>query len=198
MAFLRKTPIGSKLKRIRPRLKVLGRPQPKRRTLAKGLKPAGLLGVGAIAWYLFDPSRGKGRRKKILDMTAGRFRRGGRRLGRLGRRVGAEAYGVTQKVTHLKEEGKDFDDVTLANKVMSELFGDPEIPKGDVNITAENGTIVLLGQVKQPGQINEIERRVLNINGVQGVRNLLHTPKTPVPDRGMTGTGNGRGRAREG
>jgi hypothetical protein len=196
MAFLlRKTPVG-KLKRIQTRLKSFGRPQPKRRFLAKGLKPAGLIGAGAITWYLFNPSRGKGRRKKILDMTAGRFRRGGRRLERLGRRVGAEAYGVTQKVTHLKEESKDFDDVTLANKVMSELFGDPEIPKGDVNITAEDGTVVLVGQVKRPEQVNEIEKRVMKINGVQGVRNLLHTPKTPVPDRGTTG--NGRGRARKG
>jgi hypothetical protein len=193
MAFLRKSSgIRPKLRKIQPRLKVFSRPRPKARFFAGKLKPVGLIIAGASAWYLFDPSRGKGRRRKVLDMTAGRFRRGGRRLERLGRRVGAEAYGVTQKVTHLKEEEKQFDDVTLANKVMSELFGDPDIPKGDLNITAEDGTVVLVGQVKRPEQIDEIEKRVSNINGVLGVRNLLHTPKTPVPDRATTGNGRAR------
>jgi osmotically-inducible protein OsmY len=158
----------------------------------KRLKPLGLVGVGAAFIYLFEPSRGNARRKKLLDMTAGRFRRGGRQLERLGRLAGAEAYGVKQKLTHLREEDKEFDDVTLANKVMSEVFSDSDVPKGDINVSAEEGTIVLVGQVQRPEQVNEIEKKVLGVQGVRGVRNQLHLPKTPVPET----SGNGRSRRR--
>lgn len=104
MAFLlRKTPMGSKLKRIKPRLKVFARPQPKRRVLAKGLKPAGLIGAGAVVWYLFNPSKGKARRKQILDMTAGRFRRGV-----------ADGGFEGEEVNAFIEEERELDNVTPA------------------------------------------------------------------------------------
>jgi hypothetical protein len=142
---------------------------------------AALTAVAALVTYLFDPDRGRARRARLMDQVGGGFRRFGRRTRRFSTKVGAEAYGVKQKLAHLREEEKEYDDATLAHKVESELFRDAKIPKGQINISAEEGTIVIVGQVQTPELINELETRVRNIQGVQDVRNLLHLPDTPAP-----------------
>lgn len=35
----------------------------------------------------------------------------------------------------------EYDDATLAQKVMSELFRDPHVPKGAINVNPENGVV---------------------------------------------------------
>ncbi len=58
---------------------------------------------------------------------------------------------MTQKVKHRTEEDKPQpDDVTLARKVESEIFRDADVPKGQINVNAENGVIVLRGEVEEP------------------------------------------------
>jgi len=58
------------------------------------------------------------------------FRSGSRQAARTGRGVAAEAYGVAKKVQHLKEEPKDFDDATLADKIRSQVFRHADVPTG--------------------------------------------------------------------
>ena len=60
-------------------------------------------------------------------------------------------------------------------KVESEVFRDHSIPKGQINVNAENGVVVLRGQVESSDLVEELERRVRKVHGVQGVENLLHT-----------------------
>jgi BON domain-containing protein len=78
----------------------------------------------------------------------------------------------------IRRETLELDDNTLTAKVMSELFSDPSIPKGDIDINSEYGVVVLRGVVRTPDAIKSIEKRVQSIAGVRDVRNLLHLPKT--------------------
>jgi osmotically-inducible protein OsmY len=141
-----------------------------------------LAALAAAATYFFDPQNGKRRRNMARDRTAALFRRLGRRGERAGRAVAAEATGLAAKAQHLQEEEKPQpDDVTLARKVESELFRDEDVPKGRINVNAENGKIVIRGEVDRPELISELEERVRKVQGVQGVENLLHVPGTPAP-----------------
>jgi osmotically-inducible protein OsmY len=81
-------------------------------------------------------------------------------------------------------------DTVLVSKVESEVLGDPDVPKGSVNVNAEDGVVVLRGQVERPDQIRKLEKAVRKIDGVVDVENLLHLPGTPAPSS--------RGRVRAG
>jgi osmotically-inducible protein OsmY len=121
--------------------------------------------LAAGLFYFFDPKRGKRRRKnaiKKLNAFAGRAR------------------GAAERATHPKEQP---DDVTLVRKVESELFRDAEVPKGKININAENGKIVLRGEADSPGMIDDLAKKAKSVQGVQDVENLLHVPGEPAPSR---------------
>ena len=72
----------------------------------------------------------------------------------------------------------EYDDVTLARKVETEIFRDPGVPKGDVNVNAENGLVYMRGQVKNVEQMKELEAKARKVDGVQEVNNLLHLKGT--------------------
>jgi osmotically-inducible protein OsmY len=104
--------------------------------------------------------------------------------GRLGRIAKSQAFDVKQRVKHLKEGDKPQpDDVTLAHKVETEIFRDAEVPKGQINVNAENGVVVLRGEVEQSELIRDLEEKTRKVQGVREVENLLHTPGTPVPTK---------------
>ncbi len=100
-------------------------------------------GFGAALAYFFDPDRGRTRRIRAKDQSLATFRRIGRRTQRLRRATGAETYGLWQKATHRTPAEPEPDDATLAHKVESEVFGDPSVPKGKINVNAEDGVVVL-------------------------------------------------------
>jgi osmotically-inducible protein OsmY len=147
-------------------------------------KVLGLVGLGAALTYFFDPQQGRGRRAEARDRIAAFFRRRLREGERLGRTASAEAEGLVQKAKHLQEEPKPQpDDVTLTRKVETEIFRDAEIPKGQINVNAENGKIYLRGEVGKPELIKDLEKRARNVQGVQDVENLLHLPGTEAPTK---------------
>jgi osmotically-inducible protein OsmY len=133
--------------------------------------------LGALVAFLFDPQQGKRRRHQLVSRSGGILRRTMRRSRRIGRAVGAEAYGIKQKALHLREEPKDFDDVTLARKVETEIFRGPDVPKGQINVNAEEGIVYLRGEAPTPDMIDDLVERTRKIQGVREVRNLLHLPK---------------------
>jgi osmotically-inducible protein OsmY len=138
--------------------------------------------IGAALAYLLDPRSGRRRRAELRDRSAAIVRRSFRRLRRAERHAQAEAYGLSQKARHLHEEPKPTpDDVTLAQKVETEIFRDPKVPKGEINVNAERGTVFLRGQVETPELIRDLEERTRKVQGVQDVENLLHLPGTPAP-----------------
>lgn len=138
-------------------------------------------GLGAALMYFFDPDSGRRRRAMTRDRVLAFFRGRGRQLERAGRAASAEAYGVAQKVKHRQEEPKPQpDDVTLARKVETEIFRDADVPKGQININAENGVVVLRGEVERQDMIAELEAKTRAVQGVKDVENLLHLPETEV------------------
>jgi hypothetical protein len=148
---------------------------------------AGLLGAGAA--LLFDPDRGRTRRAYLRDRSSGLARRFGRRAVRWSRFAGASMVGLGRAVTHLRDAEQHPDDVSLAHKVETELFRDPSVDKGRMNINVEHGIVVLRGVAESPGRIEDIERRTRRIDGVRDVHNLLHLPGTPAPGEGNGGRG---------
>ena len=133
-------------------------------------------GLGAVLWFFFDPQSGRRRRNMTRDRVLAFFRRGSRKAERAGRAVAAEAHGVSQKVQHREEEPKEFDDVTLARKVETEIFRDADVPKGQINVNAENGVVVLRGEVGTPEMIDDLVEKARSVQGVRDVENLLHVP----------------------
>ena len=140
------------------------------------------LSLGAIAAYFLDPQNGRSRRHVFRDRLLAVFRRAGRRSARFSGGVAAQAEGLAQKATHLREEEKPQpDDATLARKVESEIFRDADVPKGGINVNAQGGVVQLRGEVQQPELIEELVARTRQVQGVRDVENLLHLPGEPAP-----------------
>jgi osmotically-inducible protein OsmY len=120
-------------------------------------KLLGLVGLGAALTYFFNPLEGQQRRARV----AGRIK----------------------ALLARAEEGPkpQPDDVTLAHMVESELFRDEQVPKGQINVNAENGKIYLRGEVGEQEMIRDLEDRARSVHGVEDVENLLHLPGAEAP-----------------
>ena len=70
--------------------------------------------------------------------------------------------------------------MTVRDRVESELLGDPSVPKGAINISAERGIVVLRGEVPDEGMRTQLGERAAAVRGVWSVENLLHLPGEPA------------------
>jgi osmotically-inducible protein OsmY len=84
------------------------------------------------------------------------------------------------KATHPVEQAIDLDDATLAHRIESEVLG--TAPEG-ITMNAEDGIVVLRGEVDSPERMSELAQAVLRVPGVTGVENLLHLPGEPAPNK---------------
>ena len=133
--------------------------------------------IGAALAYFFDPANGNRRRKELLKRSAKKARQAGQQA----QGVGAQATGLKQKAMHLKEQDKPQpDDVTLARKVETEIFRDADVPKGQINVNAEDGVVYLRGEV-EPDLAEELAGKARKVQGVLGVENLLHVVGEEAP-----------------
>ena len=137
--------------------------------------------LGALGAFFLDPTSGRRRRAELSQRLPAFFRRRGRTLSRAGRAASAEVYGVQQKLTHMREEPKDLNDSTLTEKVKTELFRDPDVPKGQINVNVQEGVVQLRGEVPRPELMNDLVEKARSIQGVRDVENLLHVPESPAP-----------------
>ncbi len=137
--------------------------------------------AGAGLLYFLDPISGRRRRKVAVDRAAGTVRHAWRRTRRAARGVRADAYGAMQRVRHPREEPKQLDDTTLARKVETELFRNPEVPKGDVNVNVQRGVVQLRGAVPTQEMLDALVERTRAVHGVLEVESLLHLPSDPAP-----------------
>jgi hypothetical protein len=136
-----------------------------------------LAAVIAAAMYFFDRENGKRRRHMAADRTAGLFRRKIRLLDRGRRRAASAGRGALQKAKHRNEEEKPQpNDATLKAKVETEVFRDARVPKGRVDVNAENGVVYLRGEVDSPDLVAELEEATRKVHGVREVENQLHAP----------------------
>jgi osmotically-inducible protein OsmY len=137
--------------------------------------------IGALT-YFFDPQSGRARRAALRQRLPAFFRRRAREAQRLGRAATSEAYGLKQKATHRGEAPKpEPNDETLAAKVETELFRDADVPKGQININAQDGVVQLRGEVPSQDMIEDLAEKARSVHGVRDVENLLHIPGQPAP-----------------
>lgn len=123
--------------------------------------------------------RRKARRGPSTAERAGRFAAAGVAIGAVAfvlskldrRKVAGRAKGAVKGV----RGGKDYDDVTLARKVETELFRPADVPKGAISVNVNDGVVELRGELPDQGKIDELGDNARKIDGVKDVRNLLST-----------------------
>jgi hypothetical protein len=135
-------------------------------------------GIGALAEYFLDRQHGAGRRHIVRDRTRAALRRRSRDAVRHAKYLEGVAEGVAHKAVHavpgIGGRKEPPDDVTLAQKVESIAFRKARVPKGQVSVNADNAVVYLRGQLESDGQIEDLVRATRAIEGVTGVKNLLH------------------------
>ena len=138
--------------------------------------------LGAGIEYFIDPDRGRARRARAKELVGRTFGRTSRHLVHRLRHVEGVAYGVYRRASHLRMD-EPADDIALVDRVKSEIFTNPDIPKADLTMDAQKGVVTLRGQVEDGDHIRLIETAVGGVPGVTGVHNLLHLPGSPAPNK---------------
>jgi osmotically-inducible protein OsmY len=131
---------------------------------------------GAALAYFMDPQNGRRRRHVTRDRAVSLARHGVRRGRKLVHHVSSDARGYVERARRSGASEEHLDDATLVDKVESIVFRNRDVPKGQININAENGIVFLRGQVDEPELVSALEQRVRKVRGVRDVQNLLHTP----------------------
>jgi hypothetical protein len=143
---------------------------------------AGGLAVGALLEYFLDPKAGRRRRHTVRDRALSRLRRGERRAIVRARRAESHAVGVARRTVNARRRAEEPpDDLTLAQKVESQLFRRAAVPKGQVSVNAEDGVVFLRGVMERQEDIERMGEEARRIAGVRAVENLVHLPGTPAP-----------------
>jgi hypothetical protein len=137
--------------------------------------------LGAVAAFLLDPDRGRGRRLRLVDQGTAIGRRAVRLANRQRRLLGARTAGALSALQARGGQPESANDATLKERIESELLRDPKVPKGSININAEQGIVVLRGEVPTDAMREKLEKRASAIAGVWSVENLLHLPGEPAP-----------------
>lgn len=160
------------------------------RTIDEGSSPigpivaavGGALGGAAMA-LLLDPANGRARRARLLDQLGASVRGGRRRTERMARGVAANvsAAGARTSAALRPPAQHDENDATLVARVESELFRDQTIPKGALNVNAENGIVIVRGELPDSDMRDRLETAIRRIPGVWEVHNLTHLPGEPAP-----------------
>jgi hypothetical protein len=167
---------------IRKQTAAARRRMPRRRGPGRLAVLTGALAGAAAAYYL-DPERGRARRAHLIDWSGARLRRGWRALNQFSARTGSNAIAFPQRMVSLRSGPRPADDLTLRDRVESEVFRSPDLPKGQINIDVESSVVTIRGQVENAFQIASVEKAVLKVPGVGGVENLLHVTGTPAPNK---------------
>jgi osmotically-inducible protein OsmY len=143
---------------------------------------AGGVAAGVLLEYFLDPAAGRRRRHQARDRAASRVRRGERRIAMRARRAESHAIGVGRRTLNTRRRRTEpLDDVTLTQKVQSELFRRAGIDKGHISVNAEDGVVFLRGTLEHTADIERLGEAARAIAGVREVENLLHVPGTPAP-----------------
>jgi hypothetical protein len=138
-------------------------------------KLVGVVGLTAVAVYLFDPRTGKSRRSQIKDRVMGTMRRGTKRVGRTAENAVSTAAGKARgAVAAVTPDTAPPNDQALAAKIQSEVLRKATYPA--INVNVEDGVAILRGQLDDEETISELEQKVRKISGVHDVRNLVHLP----------------------
>ena len=149
--------------------------------------------AGAVGEFFLDPASGRRRRAVATDRIAAFFRRRRAEAEREARYAAGVAKGAVEGITPSGREPAELNDPALEAKVESEIFRDPETPKGRVNVSVEEGVVYLRGELPSKDRIEELAASARAVAGVVGVVNLVHLPGDEAPSKA---NGHGRGKAK--
>lgn len=138
---------------------------------------------GAAMALLLDPANGRARRARLVDQLGAGVRSGRRSAERAARGVAANVAAARARTSAALSAPAQHDenDATLAARVESELFRDQSIPKGALNVNAENGIVIVRGELPDMAMREQLETAIRRIPGVWEVHNLTHLPGEPAP-----------------
>jgi hypothetical protein len=138
--------------------------------------------VGGMAVYLLGSRR---RRKEMGQRGAAAARHAKDEAVRKADYAAGQARGAAHEAREKVKPDAPKPDITgqdLAHKVETILFRDEKVPKGDINIDAAGGTVVLRGEVPSAEMRDELVQQADAIPEVARVDNLLHLPGEPAPN----------------
>lgn len=140
--------------------------------------------AGAAAAHFLDPDSGARRRNQLRDKATSKVRQGaGQAVGTATMAADKAKGAAVSAVPRALEPDRveDADDVTLARKVETHIFRPADAPKGDVSVDVQAGVVYLRGTVADETWIERLADGAKKVDGVKGVKNLLHRPGTPAP-----------------
>ena len=132
--------------------------------------------IGAAAAWFLDPNDGTRRRNVVRDKTMKYARRGKEEAARKATYAGETVKGKATAVapgTGREPAGERLNDPALKAKVESELFRDPDSPKGQVSVNVEDGVVYLRGELDDEAKIEGLREAAARVEGVRGVESLL-------------------------
>jgi osmotically-inducible protein OsmY len=115
------------------------------------------------------------RRHMAADRAAATARSVATETARKADYAAGKAKGAVHAVTAPARPEREYDDVTLARKVESEVFRAPDAPKDKVAVSVANGVVELRGQLDDTAQADRLVEEARRVEGVKDVRNLLGT-----------------------
>jgi hypothetical protein len=136
---------------------------------------------GAAGAYFLDPQQGKRRRRVAFDRLMALMRRGKAEGRRKAQYAAGVAKGAAAEAAGAGEGAESLPDPALADKVRTEIFRGADVPKGDVNVNAENGVVYLRGEVDSPAQRERLETSARQVKGARDVVSMLHGHGEPAP-----------------
>lgn len=144
--------------------------------------------AGGAAEYFLDPQQGN-RRRSVAGDKLGKYARqtkttATRQAGQAADAAKGTAYEAAKSATGRPDSSAGtLNDPALARKVETEVFRSEDAPKDRVNVNVEAGVVYMRGQVDDEEQIEALVEAASKVDGVSGVKSLMHTPDTPAPTK---------------
>jgi osmotically-inducible protein OsmY len=136
--------------------------------------------AGAAAAHFLDPDSGRKRRNVMREQAVAKAGSAASAVQTQAQQAAGAAKGAAHAVTPSGTRLEDADDVTLARKVETEIFRPHDAPKGTVSVDVQAGVAYLRGEAPQEW-IDRFGAGARQVDGIKGVKNLLHAPGTPTP-----------------
>jgi osmotically-inducible protein OsmY len=136
--------------------------------------------AGAAAAHYLDPESGRKRRNQMRDQAQSTASSAASAMQTQAQHAAGVVKGAAHSATPSGTRLEEPDDVTLARKVETEIFRPHDAPKGTVSVDVQAGVAYLRGTVDEPW-IDRLADEAKKVDGIKGVKNLLHRPGTPTP-----------------
>jgi osmotically-inducible protein OsmY len=135
--------------------------------------------AGAAAAHFLDPDSGRGRRHEARRRASSQATHAASAVQAQAHYAAGHMKGAAHAVTPHRHE--PMDDATLADRVRSEIFRPDDAPKGSVSVDVQAGVAYLRGEVADEAWIARLAADTRKVEGIIGVKNLLHATGTPAP-----------------